>query len=213
MQCIKVNLNVFSISVISVFVICLFPLFCLKSQEIESLTQKEKHEFQGYYLHPLTYHHPERYKNNLIQLKDSSIWSILSEDREIINNWKKSHELFIQPVHSSFWPDFFIQYNYALYNLNEDAVVSVFLKQIENNALFIEIIDIASKTIYLNDKTMWKIDEKADISNWKMGQRILIGVHNQWRTFPYPQILINADLYYHPYISAVFLYETNREVQ
>lgn len=168
------------------------------------LTFKEKLESFGYRLHPHSYHYPERYKKSLIQLKDGSIWSILEEDKNVTKNWKKSHALFIKPTYSCFWPDFLISCNYVPHNLNKNAVVAVYLKQIENNALSIESIDAATNSILLNDRAIWNIDDRADLSTWKAGQGIIVGVNNRWRCIQYPQILINADLYGHPHVSAIF---------
>lgn len=185
-----------------------FPLFYLKSQENQPLTTKEKFELYGYRLHSHSSdYHPERYKFNehLIQLQDSSIWSINPDFMNSIQHWKKSHKLLIQPNYSYFWPHYLIVYNYNLYNLDEDADIPVYLKQIENSAFLIETIDAVNRTILLEDKTIWGIDDQADISNWKAGQRILVGVNHEWYNAQYPQILINGDLDDHPYISAIFL--------
>lgn len=190
--------------IFNIVTICL-PLLFLKSQENHDLTTKEKLELFGNRLHPHSYHYPERHKKNLIQLNDSSIWYILEEDRHVIKDWKKSHELFIKPAYSCFWPEFLMTYNYVLQNLTENAVVAVYLNQIENHALSIETIDIVTHSILLNDKTVWKIDEQSNISDWKIEQRILVGVNNRWYVTEYPQILINGDLIGYPYVCATFL--------
>ena len=183
-----------------------FPLFSLKSQENQSLIAKKKLELYGYRLHHSSYHHPERYqfKEHLIQLNDSSIWSINQDYMKGIQNWKKSHHLFIQPNYSYFWPDYLIVYNYTLYNLDQDTDIPVCLEKIES-AFLIEAIDAATHTILLDDKTIWGIDDQVDISNWKAGQRILVGVNHEWYSAQYPQILINGDLDGHPHVSAIFL--------
>lgn len=188
-----------------------FPLFCLKSQENQSLTAKEKIELYGYRLHPSSYHRPERYKlkSHLIQLNDGSIWSLNPDYMEGIQNWKKSHKLFIQPHYSYFWPDYLIVYNYIVYNLDQDAEIPIYLEKIENSAFLIEELDTATHAIFLDDKTIWKIDDQADISNWKRGQRILVGVNHEWYSAQYPHILINGDLDGNPHVPAIFL--NNRE--
>lgn len=156
--------------------------------------QYDKLDLYHSHLHPRTFHHPERHKNCLIQLKDGSIWNILPKDRAIISSWKKSHELVIMPVYSNFWPNFVIVYNYALHNLTEDTKVSVCLDKVEYVSLFIEAINKTSNTILLNDNSIWKVGNQRDISSWRVGQRILIGVNHKWHNLQYPQILINADL-------------------
>jgi hypothetical protein len=184
-----------------------FPLFYLTSQEHHSLTTKEELELYDYRLHPQSYHHPERYKYReyLIQLKDSSIWSVHPDYMNICRSWKKSHQLFIQPHYSCFWPDALIVYRYVLYNLDEDTDIPVYLEKIENSVFLIEAVNATTHTILLNNKAIWRIDDQADLSNWKEGQRILVGVNNEWHNAHYPQILINGDLDDHPYVSAIFL--------
>lgn len=139
-----------------------------------------------------------------MQLKDSSIWSINPSYMGDIQHWKKSHHLFIQPNYSYFWPDYLIVYNYTLYNLDTDTDIPVCLEKIES-AFLIEAIDAVTHTILLDDKTIWGIDDQTNISNWKAGQRILVGVNHEWYSGQYPQILINGDLDGHPHVSAIFL--------
>ena len=139
----------------------------------------------------------------LIQLKDGSIWLLHLDDGPIIKDWKKSHKLLIRPAYTSFWPDFMIVYKYVLTNLNLNAEVGIRLASLPEESFRIESIDRTSKRILLNDLTIWDIDVKSDLAGWQEGNRIVIGMNNEWTAATYPQILINGDLNNQPYVSAI----------
>ncbi len=66
-------------------------------------------------------------------------------------------------------------------------------------------IEPYARLVHLSDNTVWQIDSQDfNFPYWKIGQRVLIGVNNNWRTASFPHILINVDMYKEPYSQGIF---------
>jgi hypothetical protein len=166
-------------------------------------------QFEDVYLSRIqndAYYHIEAYSENgnIAQLYDDSIWEINSSDQHKVLQWRKRDEIFIKPCCRcfSFYP-------YVLYNRQRNEVVEATLEKVSSIPLektfYIIAIDSDSRLVQLNNYTIWQIDSKAyNFRYWKIGQRILIGVNNHWRTAVFPHILINADVSGKPHSKAIF---------
>jgi hypothetical protein len=58
--------------------------------------------------------------------------------------------------------------------------------------------------VLLSDNTIWKVENAYHFSQWQIGQRVFVGVNNNWRTALFPHILINVDISGEPYSEAIF---------
>lgn len=132
--------------------------------------------------------------HDVILLKDSSRWDVASSYRRIVGTWAQEDNIFIKPSVS--W---FSGKNYVLHNMTTNEVAEVSLR--ERPAVhgaytfFIVNIEPNNRQVLLNDNTVWQIDlHDFNFSQWRVGQRVMIGVNNNWRTSPLPQIFINVDL-------------------
>lgn len=170
-----------------------------------------KYEMFGHRLHADAEYHIFAYSKSgdVVQLHDSSKWEIHSHDQAKVKEWRKSQTVFLKPAYSSFWPSMFITYNYVLYNksLNEVAGARLILAPPPEgvNTFTVADTDPYHKIVQLNDGTNWQMDpDDSGFSEWKKGNRVLVGVNNQWHTDPYPHILINADLSGRPYCKATY---------
>lgn len=161
-------------------------------------------------IHPDAYYRFTAYSasGDLAQLHDASTWFIHPQQRHIVLSWKLNDDIFIKRTASCF-----SYYKYVLYNRMTKEAVEANLKsptpQSPNPPMGIPVlriinIDSYNRLIQLNDNSFWFVNPSSyDFSQWKVGQRILVGVNNQWRTNDYPQIFINVDRYGEPHIEVI----------
>ena len=154
-----------------------------------------------YRLHTDAFHHLAALTDSgdIVQLYDSSRWYVNPSQRYTVLNWVQSDELFIKPCAS--W---FSSYKYVLFNRMTGQAVEVNLASppvsMGTNTLYVVNIDVYQQLIQLSDNTVWSIKmSDSAFANWQIGQRVLVGVNNNWRYDAYPQILINADASNKPY--------------
>jgi len=171
------------------------------SPQLKYHTQSQQDAYYLYRLHADAYHHLIAFSDNgdLVQLYDSSKWFVHPSQRYVVLQWVQSDELFIKPSASCFSP-----YRYVLYNRTIQQAVEVNLAAaplfMGARTLTIINIDPYQRLIQLNDNTVWTLDMTgASFAYWNIGQRVLVGVNNNWHHAAYPQILINVDIYGEPY--------------
>ena len=157
-------------------------------------------------IHNDAYYHLVAYSDNgdRVQLHDASKWEVQSSGRQKVLYWVQSNDIFIKPNASCF-----SSYRYVLQNRtkNETVEVNLINPPLPMGAATFRIvyIDPYSRLVHLSDNTVWQIDFKdADFRYWKIGHRVLIGVNNNWRTAPLPNVLINVDLHKEPYSKGNF---------
>lgn len=137
-----------------------------------------------------------------IQMMDGSKWSVLGEGNLKVTNWVKSDDIFIKPA---LW---YAPSKYVFYNrtLNETVSVNLiaFPSQTSDYTFKISNINYTKRWVLLNDNTVWQVGPDVSFSSWQIGDRVLVGVNNYWRTTAYPQIIINVEIQKAPYCSAIF---------
>ncbi len=161
-------------------------------------------------LHPDAYYHFATYSatGDMIQLHDASTWFIHPQQRHIVLSWKLHDDIFIKRTASCF-----SYYKYVLYNRMTKEAVEANLKSPTPNSpnppmgipvFRIINIDMHNRLIQLNDNSFWFINPNSyDFSRWQIGQRLLVGVNNQWRSNDYPHLFINVDRYGEPHVEVM----------
>lgn len=139
----------------------------------------------------------------VIQMHDASKWQIERSGRQQVLYWVQSDEIFIKPCIS--WFSF---NKYVLHNRTTNQAVEATLinPPIPMGANTFRIVNIQpyDRLVLLSDNTVWQVGSDYHFSNWKIGQRLIVGVNNHWRTATHPHILINVDLPGEPYSAASF---------
>ncbi len=169
-----------------------------------------KYESDSYYLQRIyqgsCYHYLLGCSDDgeIIQLKDASKWEVKYRGRQKVLGWASDDEIFIKPCASCF-----SSYRYVLYNRTLNQAIEANLKSgpLPMGALTLKVrnIDPYHRLILLNDNTIWRLESDFDLAHWQLGQRVIVGLNNKWRTEPYPQILINVELCdKSPYSRAIF---------
>ena len=172
---------------------------------IQSVLHYHPEDEYLYRLHKNAYYHPvaSTDSGNILQLHDASKWFIRPWDRHIVQNWVANDNVFIMPQSS--WFSF---YRYVLHNYTTNQSVETNLADpsfFMGAATFkISNIDFYNRLIELNDRTVWQMDYDSNFTYWSIGQRVLVGVNNNWTTSTFPNILINIDMAKEPYIQADF---------
>lgn len=159
-----------------------------------------------YRIHKDAYYHLVACSDNgnVIQLHDASKWSVQYNQRYTVLKWVQNDDLFIKPSSSCFSP-----YRYVLYNRNLQQAVEINLIKppLLMGAFTFRIVNIEpyARLVQLSDNTIWQIDpQDFNFPYWQIGQRVLIGVNNNWRSSPLPHIIINVDIYKEPYSQSDF---------
>jgi hypothetical protein len=157
-------------------------------------------------IHNDAYYHLVAYSaaGDVVQLHDGSKWDVQHSGRAKVLYWVQSHNIFIKPNLSCF-----SSYKYVLQNRDRNETVEVNLREppLPMGAYTFHIINIQpyARLIELSDKTIWQIDPKdSNFSHWLIGHRVIIGVNNNWRTGPLPNVIINVDMYNEPYSQGNF---------
>lgn len=156
-------------------------------------------------IHELAYYAPQAIINNgqIVELFDSSKWYVNALQRHSVRAWVQSDIIFIKPNASCF-----SMYDYILYNQTTNEAVEVNFaglpKQYQVFTQRIVKIDPYQGWIQLDDPqgTVWEI--KYIDNRWRVGDYLMVGVNNDWRTSSYPHILINASIGGAPYYPASF---------
>ena len=156
-------------------------------------------------IHPNSYHHIIGVSNDgdKVQLHDGSKWNVVGRGKNLVLNWVKNDEIFIKPSIS--W---FSGCQYVLHNRTLNEIAEVNLRTapsiVSSSTLRITHILPSENLIYLNDDTVWKIEPTYGVSQWLVGDRLMVGVNNHWRTTLWPQILINSETTEAGYCQAYF---------
>lgn len=161
------------------------------------------------YLHRIhndAYYHLVAFSDNgdIIQLHDASKWAVHPAQMHTVLYWVQSDNIFIKPRSSCYSNYKFVLQNYTTQQAVEVNLISPPLPM---GAQTFRITNIEPNTrmVLLSDNTVWQVDAADSyFPYWQIGQRILIGLNNQWRVAPLPNILINVDLYGEPYSQANF---------
>jgi hypothetical protein len=149
---------------------------------------------------------------DIVQLHDGSTWYVYYADHQKVRGWVQSDNIFIKRTASYCFP---VYYKYIFHNrtlkqiahvkLKDPITINAFNSPLGVNIFYIVKIDIHNRLIQLNDHTIWFVDPKNNnFTQWKVGERILVGVNNKWRTETLPLILINADRDDQPYTLVSF---------
>lgn len=159
-----------------------------------------------YRIHNDAYYHLATISDNgdLVQLHDASKWSVHPNHRKTVMYWVGNDDIFIKPYASCF-----SSYRYVLYNrtLRQIAEVNLVNPPLPMGEATFRIVNIEpyARLVQLSDNTIWQIDSRdGSFPHWQVGQRLLVGVNNRWRTAALPHILINVDMYKEPFIQADF---------
>lgn len=172
------------------------------------LTETIGYSNDAYYLqriHNDGYYHLVAFSDNgdTIQLHDASKWDIQRSGRAKVLYWVVSDDIFIKPNTACC-----SLYKYVLHNRTTNQAVEANLKTppLPMGANTFRIINIQpyERLVLLSDNTVWQVGPDADFSSWQIGQRLLVGVNNKWRTATYPHILINVDVSGNRYSQALF---------
>jgi hypothetical protein len=140
---------------------------------------------------------------DVVQLHDASKWEVKPSGRTKVLYWVQSDNIFIKPIASCF-----SFYQYVLHNrtVNQAVEVNLINPPLPMGAYTFRIVKIEpyQRLVLLSDNTVWQVGENANFSYWQVGQRVLVGVNNHWRTAQFPHILINVDQPGQPYSEAIF---------
>lgn len=184
----------------------------LKQDSVESFSEmfsenlgysNDSHYLQR--IHSDGYYHLVSYSDtgDVIQLHDASKWEIQRNGRQKVLYWVQSDDIFIKPVASCF-----SFYKYVLQNRTTNQVVEANLinPPLPMGANTFRIVNIQpyERLVLLSDNTVWKVASDSNFAYWQIGQRLIVGVNNKWRTASSPHILINVDISGHPYSEAMF---------
>lgn len=156
-----------------------------------------------YRVHNNTYSHLFSFSDNgdVVQLHDGSKWEVHPGQAYAVLSWTQSDNIFIKPRSSCF-----SSYKYVLHNYTLQQAVEVNLIY-PPFALTFRIVNIEpyARLVQLSDNTVWQIDATdPTFPYWQIGQRLMIGLNNHWRSAPLPNILINVDIYNEPYSQGNF---------
>ena len=159
-----------------------------------------------YRIHNDAYYHLVAFSDNgdVVQLHDASKWSVHPSQRHTVLYWVQTDNIFIKPYSSCF-----SSYKFVLHNQTTQQAVEVNLinPPLPMGAYTFRIVNIEpyARLVQLSDNTVWQVDAAdANFPYWQVGQRLLIGLNNHWRTAPLPNILINVDMYNEPWSQADF---------
>lgn len=159
-----------------------------------------------YRIHNDAYYHLVTYTDDgdTVQLQDASRWAVHGSQRNIVLYWVQSDDIFIKPKSSCFSSHHFVLHNRTL---NQAVEVNLVSPPLPLGAATLRILNIEpfQRLVHLSDNTVWQIDaQDTNFPYWQRGQRLMVGVDNEWRTAPLPHILINVDMRKEPYSSANF---------
>lgn len=157
-------------------------------------------------IHNDTYYHVISYTANgdEVQLHDASLWSVHYSYRQTVLRWAQSDNIVIKPYASCFSSCKWVLHNHTQQQIAEVNLISPPLPM---GAYTFRIVNIEpySRMVLLSDNTLWQVDPSdSNFPYWQIGQRVLVGLNNHWRTAPFCNILINVDMYYEPYSQANF---------
>lgn len=177
----------------------------LENPENTSEEAVSKGIFDSYYLgrlHADSFNHIFGYSwdGSTVEMLDGSKWNIAT-GQYLVTHWVKSDDIFIKPA---LW---YASTKYVLHNYTLDETVEANLYDLPSYAGYtynIINIDYYQGLIILSDNTVWQMNPSDNYSNWQIGDRVIVGVNNYWRTASYPQILINVEIALEPYCSAIF---------
>ena len=150
-----------------------------------------------YRLHPYAFYHPVVYQSwrDGLQLNDGSVWYVSAYDRHKVRSWSPNDPIFIKPDVYCCSP-----FYYVLQNRVTGDVVEVNLieppQYIGPVTYWVIDIDYMNGALILEDiggnHTIWYVSVPEILHNWTYGDRLIIGVNNNWRSTFYPHVLINV---------------------
>lgn len=179
-------------------------------EEVMPLTEAAgNYKNDSYYLqriHNDGYYHLVAFSDtgDVVQLHDASKWQIEKSGRQKVLYWVQSDDIFIKPCTAWFSWNKFVLHNRTTNQAVEATLVNPPLPM---GAYTFRIVNIEpyQRLVLLSDNTVWQVSPKdATFSKWKIGQRLLVGVNNRWRTEPFPHILINVDIDGEPFSEVIF---------
>lgn len=168
-----------------------------------------------YRIHNDAFYHIAGYSDtgSVIQMHDASKWDVhprqqsqvIGETIGLNRGWLTNDDIFIKPRSSCF-----SSYGYVMHNITKGEAIEVNLRTppLPMGAYTFRILNIEPylKRVHLSDGTVWQVNQNdRNFPHWQIGQRIIIGVNNNWKTAEMPHILINVDLYKEPYAEADYL--------
>lgn len=140
---------------------------------------------------------------DVIQMHDASKWQIERSGRQKVLYWVQNDEIFIKPCIS--WFSF---NKYVLHNrtINQTVEATLIHPPLPMGIDTFRIVNIQpyDRLVLLSDNTVWQVDTDSHFPKWRIGQRLIVGVNNYWRTATHPHILINVDISGEPYSPATF---------
>jgi hypothetical protein len=141
---------------------------------------------------------------DIVQLHDASKWQIARSGCQKVLYWVQSDDIFIKPCVACFSFNKYVLHNRTI---NQAVEATLINPPLPMGAYTFRIVNVEpyQRLVLLSDNTVWQVNPKdMNFSQWKVGQRLLVGVNNRWRTEPYPHILINVDMDGEPFSEAVF---------
>lgn len=172
---------------------------------MESMSYYNNDSYYLQRIHNDGYYHLVAFSDtgDVVQLHDASKWQIERSGRQKVLYWVQSDDIFIKPCVACFSSN-----RYVLHNRTTNQAVEAQLinPPLPMGAYTFRIVNIQpyERLVLLSDNTVWQVGPDSNFSQWKIGQRLLVGVNNKWRTASYPHILINVDMNYEPYSQASF---------
>lgn len=162
----------------------------------------------SYYLqriHPDGYSHLFAFSDtgDVIQMHDASKWQIERSGRQKVLYWVQSDEIFIKPCIAWFSFNKYVLHNRTINQAVEATLISPPLPMGANTFRIVNIQPF-DRLVLLSDNTVWQVGADSNFSKWRIGQRLMVGVNNYWRTATHPHILINVDMSGEPYSPASF---------
>lgn len=148
--------------------------------------------------HPAAYQHPVSisFSGQRVELMDGSLWQIAPSDAFIVVNWFATDLVVITPNHA--W---FSGYTFCLTNQRSGESVSANLNLGPIDPAYgslythwIVAIDDYYNRVYLEDGSIWSMSafDSQIVSQWIVGDVVIIGVNDGWLSSSNPNVLINV---------------------
>jgi hypothetical protein len=164
-----------------------------QEQEETQIIEDESHVSKAINVttHLGAFHHPFAISllGDVVELEDGSQWVVASYDRYKTLNWLVSDSVVITPNHA--W---FSSYDFVLNNQNTGDAIEINLLMgpifLGVYSHWIVAIDSMNDQLILEDGSIWTV-ESLWWSKWDIGQYVIIGVNDGYKSNTLPNILIN----------------------
>lgn len=150
-----------------------------------------------YRLHPYAFYYPVVYQSwrDGLQLNDGSVWYVSPYDRYKVLSWSPNDPIFIKPDVYCCSPFYYVLQNRVTGEVAEVNLIEP-PQYIGPATYWVIDIDYLNGALILEDlggnHTIWYVSIPAILHNWTYGDRLIVGVNNNWRYTFYPHILINV---------------------